>query len=430
MRRILIYRNIDETEYAIFRKTDYRTIYQTIREERNGNWPNFANKLWLQGLVSEISTEENQIEYMTYPMDSQYVNEHFDIVIIPSANIFSPAYVDLLDKLADVFSKIHIPTYVISCGVQAQSYAGLLELIQQVGTSASRYIDAVYRTGGEFSLRGYFTKEFFDKLGFPTAVATGCPSLYQNGRNLMIEKPYLQQTELKPIINGQNYMFSTDFYHNIFREYADAVFIDQDHYGEYLYDTDTDVLDDLTLGKLLRLVKKESYLGLELLSSGRLLYFIDMPNWREYIRNEGYNFSFGGRIHGNIMSLLSGIPAAVYVCDSRTREMAEFFDIPIIEESSDKSLYEIYCSIDFARFNASFGQKYDTYEKFLVEHGIIDAKMNESNIFFNDKVLADKNAPVINNENRLKACNDQLKRNKMILQVADKTITQIRRFRK
>lgn len=426
MRRILVYKNIDEIEYALFKKTNYKTVYQIINTERKGNWANFANKLWLQGLVSEISTAENHIEYMTKPMDSQYINNHFDSIIFPSANIFSPDYCEAMERLADEFSEIRIPILVISCGVQAKSYAALDELIHQIKRPACRFIDAVYRTGGEFSLRGYFTKEFFDKLGFSNAVVTGCPSLYQNGRELSIVKKEIEKEQLKPIINGQNYMFSTKFYYQIFQEYKDAIFIDQDHFGQYLYDADTDIFDNMDLKKMVSLVKKESYLALELLSSGRIQYFIDMPNWREYIKKEGYNFSFGGRIHGNIMSLLSGIPSVVYVCDSRTREMAEFFDIPIVEPNNKKSLYEIYCDCDFSKFNQTFKGKYDFYKEFLINHNLIDDKMNDKNIFFQNNVLADSSAPFVNNKEKLYELQRKLKEMEYMLKIEDAALHYIR----
>lgn len=429
MRKILIYNNINETEYAIFKKTDYTTVYRAIRDERNGYWANFANKLWLQALISEISIPENQIEYLVKPMDSRYINEHYDSIILSCANIFSIDYCKTMEKYTEEFANIRIPIFVISCGVQASSYAELQELIKQIGDTSARFIDTIYCTGGEFSLRGYFTKEFFDKLGFPTAVVTGCPSLYQNGRELSINKPQLEKNQLKPLINGKKNVLSTKLYSQIFHEYSNAVFIDQDHYGEYLYDLDTTVLDKLDLKHLMELVKKESYLALELLASDRMRYFIDMPNWREYIINEGYNFSFGVRIHGNIMSLLCGIPAVVYACDSRTREMAEFYDIPIFESGKKSTLYDIYCDSNYDKFNKTFGDKYDAYERFLKEHNLIDEKMNTHNIFFNDSMLADKSAPAVNNREKLSSLQGRLEQFASLLKAEDALLKFARKFK-
>ena len=132
MKRILIYRDVEETEYAVFRKTDYKEIYKDIHEERHGNWPNYANKLWFQGLISEISTSENVVEYMRDGLSFDEINNTYDIVILSCANIFSTEYGSLMEKTAEEFSHIKIPIFVISCGVQAKSYDELNQLIDTI----------------------------------------------------------------------------------------------------------------------------------------------------------------------------------------------------------------------------------------------------------------------------------------------------------
>lgn len=94
------------------------------------------------------------------------------------AIITSVGYVFLMETLAERFRRIRIPVYVIACRIQASGYDQLSEIVCALNGPASRFISRVYDTGGEFALRGSFTKEFFDKLGFPSAVVTGCPSLY------------------------------------------------------------------------------------------------------------------------------------------------------------------------------------------------------------------------------------------------------------
>lgn len=420
MAKILIYTNVEEIEYALFEKSDYKDLYKIIKSERGGNWPNFANRLWLQGLVSEIQSSDNELYFDAEKYSAEEINELFDIVILSCANIFAITYKSLMEHYVEFFSKIHKPVYVISCGVQANDYSQLDELVDNIGEVSKRFIDSIYKTGGEFSLRGYFTKEFFDRITRNTAKVTGCPSLYQVGKNLTINKKNILREDLKPVVNGQNFMLSTKFYKKIFDEYKQAVFVDQDHYGVYLYDPEMQDLDSMSFTSMLKLVKKEGYLGLKLASENRLLYFADMPQWRDVLISEKFNFSFGARIHGNIMSILSGIPGVVHAWDIRTQEMADFFDIPFVNTTdlAGKDLFDIYENIDFTKFNKTFSSKYEAYEEFLRECKIVN-KVNAENIFFYDKKLKDPNRPFINNKEKLIKLSEELNKAKTIYQFED-----------
>lgn len=58
------------------------------------------------------------------------------------------------------FEKIKIPVFIISCGVQADSYEDLNDLVKSTGNVSKRFISTIYKTGGQFALRGWFTAEF------------------------------------------------------------------------------------------------------------------------------------------------------------------------------------------------------------------------------------------------------------------------------
>ena len=108
-----------------------------------------------------------------------------------------------------------------------------------------------------------------------------------------------------------------------------------------------------------------------------------MNEWREYIRQNKFSMSYGSRIHGSIMPILSGIPAVLECQDARTREMAEFFHIPCVfpEKNKKIDLYEVYQNADYSKFNDHFADKFNAYEEFLQKHNIVK-HINENNIFF------------------------------------------------
>lgn len=358
--RILILRHIEKNSVDdIFNKTDYQK-YEVIRGT------NVGNKLWLMGLVSSISTSNNQIDFLTDEMTTDYINSNYDICIKPEANIFSVRFIDNMKGHVRRFGGITIPIYVIACGAQAGSYDDLNSLYEAIREPASEFIRSVYKTGGEFCLRGYFTKELFDKLGFHDAVVTGCPSMYQNGRDFSVKYERVSKDKFKPALNGNIRLVK-----KALNNYRNSEFFDQSDFFDLLYNAKS--------SQSLISAKKAGYTCVRLIEENRLNLLIDMQDWMDYLQANMFSFSCGSRIHGNIMPILSGIPAALCAIDTRTREMGEFFNIPIVSKKDlqKRDLYEIYSNIDYMKFNLGFSEKYDYYERFLIERGIV-AKTNKN----------------------------------------------------
>lgn len=162
-----------------------------------------------------------------------------------------------------------------------------------------------------------------------------------------------------------------------------SVFIDQGMFYPVLY---SDKYPYNTVAS----VKLYGSFGLKMLVQNRVKLWIDLQDWADYLLSEEFSFSCGSRIHGNIMAILCGIPAAICPPDARVREMAEFFEIPMITEADLKkrNLYEIYCNTDFSRFNRNLGAKFDAYEAFLKERGIVKA-VNDTPMLRIDRSAAD-----------------------------------------
>lgn len=132
------------------------------------------------------------------------------------------------------------------------------------------------------------------------------------------------------------------------------------------------------------MIKIYGYDNIALLFSNRIKLFVSMNEWYNFIKKYEFNFSCGSRIHGNIMPILSGVPALIYPKDSRAKEMAEFYSIPIADVNSKSSIYEQYLATDYSEFNKNFPKKFDLFEKFLTENGIV-TKINQDNSFLFDK---------------------------------------------
>ena len=375
MRKMLIHIPMSpHGEYDIFSPYDREALIGQVNAELEGNAPNYGNRLWFQGLISAISCPENHIEYFSPDMTKAQINSDYDFVIAPMANIFSLNYVYLLDRLTERFKDIKIPVYVIACGIQAKSFDDMDELVATLGEPAKRFISTIYKTGGEFAVRGYFTKEFFERLGFSSAVATGCPSMFQLGRGHCISDEKVSRDQFKPIVNG-----SITDYPDIFKKYENAVFFDQHMFYRELF-----MPMEENRNTLKGLIQRYGLDTAQLLLQDRVQLIPHMNLWREYNRQNGFNFSFGSRIHGSIMPILSGVPAVLEYRDARTREMAEFFDIPHVfpdERRGYQDLYELYMNISYKDFNEKYASRFDAYEQFLIQCGIVD-RVNQENKFF------------------------------------------------
>lgn len=400
MSKILIHLIVEpNSEYDIFGQTDYNQMAKTFRE-KGINCPNLGNRLWLQGLISEISCPQNELTYFSEAMTKEYINENFDMIIAPMANIFHAAFENILLRLAGRFEGIRIPVYVIACGVQADSYSEMDDLCKTIKEPATAFMRSVYETGGEFALRGYFSKEFFDRMGFPSAAVTGCPSLYQLGRDLQVPQEKREEATFRPLLNG-----NLQRYQQLAKRYATAEFFDQERFFHILHDPAHSV--DIS-----QLVRTWGYETTKWLLEDRVHLIPSMNDWRNYLQESGFDFSFGSRIHGSIMPILAGIPALIDAGDSRTREMAEFFEIPMLGKQvseSAKSLYEMYLQTDYNTFNQNFAAKFDAYERFLVQHGIVTA-INQENTFFCEQSVN----VVSGNHEKLSQMHDEFNRNQWL----------------
>ena len=416
MKRILIYYPPNKLGMSDFRPTDYTNLHIRVKNELDGKFPNFGNKVWLQGILSEISTSDNTYEFGYDDISEEYINSNFDCVLLPLANCFHTGWIPYMEKRASHISKIKIPVYVIACGVQAESYDDINKLVEDVKVPATKFIQSVYNTGGEFALRGYFTAEFFERLGFHDAVVTGCPSIYQMGRNLKISNEKVSQNEFISTINGTYKLPELD------KDIVESDYICQDIYAKYLYDPDQFNKEQFNFGRILKYIKRGDYDFVRALANNKIRLFADTQQWVSYYVDNNVSFSFGSRIHGTIIPILSGVPSLCYSYDARTREMAEFFDIPCIVHSErtiaqKRSLYDWYCSTDYSKFNNNFGEKFDNFESFLRKCGITNT-INQNNVFMSRKA-ENVTFPDVINQTHIDQINKKCRRNRILFNILD-----------
>lgn len=374
MRILLLYDN-KELDRQVLRPVDYTTFEHDWVVQNGGN---SGNKLYNTAVEQYLTKEDIEYDYYTGNENIDEINEKYDLAIFTTANIFNanPVITKQLDEFARMIDKFHIPVYILGCGLQCASYDDISNLAEQIKEPAKRFLKAIYTTGGELALRGYATKELLDKVMKNTAVVTGCPSFYQRGSKLRISNEKVSEKEFTPAINGNLKYLKKIGLLPVFDTYSQSVYIDQDEFAEVLYFYSKSKDDTV-----LELVRKKTLTGVKLLAEDRIKLFYDIPVWLEYFKRQNISFSCGSRIHGNIAATLAEIPAMVLYRDARTRELAEFFELPNTGAyNKNKSLYEIYLEADYSKFNAHFEDKFTAFEKFMTEHGI-SHDLNDRSLF-------------------------------------------------
>ncbi|UQY80097.1 polysaccharide pyruvyl transferase [Candidatus Hepatincola sp. Av] len=290
---------------------------------------------------------------------SDNINNNYNYVILPAANWIRKNNDVFFLRITNIIKKIKVPVIIIGLGAQSDVNYSFDFLKDQNSTQCVReFISAVYNTNGSFALRGYFTAEVFEKLGFTDYTVTGCPSLFYNGKDLTVDIPKLTEKDLKPIINGNQFLTSNHwtFCHNIlYKKYSNSIFIDQDKLLPFLIEPIKNPINKTAL---------------ELYIKNRLKIYGDFYPWYDFIKKNHYNFSFGSRVHGNFVSILANIPSLIHIIDSRTRELSEYFEIPTIKDKDINSpekfdLYKLYQNLDYTNFNKNFNKKFDIMKSFF-----------------------------------------------------------------
>ncbi len=379
MRKVLLYHKKNTVDRRIFPPTDYKQLWKEYGDCAG----NSGNKLFIQACEQYLTKPDIEFTYLTDDMSADYINQEFDLILLPTANIFntSPSVIAWLKRHTECFQKYKIPVIVLGAGAQADSYDKLWDLSAQMKETATEFIDSVYRTGGQFGLRGYFTEELFHTWGYKEAIVTGCPSFYQKGKGVQIQKGQIARQDFIPSINGELTLLTNKWWKKQFQLFEKSIFIDQCLFYDIFYNRKYIDENKLSIQKANELAARFTDLGLQLIQEDRIKLFYDVPVWNRFFSEEDISFSIGQRIHGNIAAMLNRVPAVVCVHDSRTRELAEFFEIPAISEPEKRQdIYEIYQEVNYDSFNRHFAEKFDNFENFMVSYGV-SYDINDNHLF-------------------------------------------------
>ncbi|WP_435113106.1 polysaccharide pyruvyl transferase family protein [Nocardiopsis synnemataformans] len=344
------------------------TAEETLQRKIGGQ--NLGNLVFSDSAYKMLDVPGTEITTTGFgvPMpDPERVNEEYDYLVLPFANAFRPAFRKELDLWTDVIEKLTIPVMVLSVGAQS-SLDYDLERMRPLDASVKRFASAVLDRAPSIGVRGEFTQSYLKHLGFKDVEVIGCPSMFRYGRSLSVEK------ETSKLDTGARIGMSTTagtmgdlgrIVMDNYRRYPNLRYIAQDIPDlETLYWGDTSQAADQR--REMPVLRSHP-----LFEENRVRLHLDPITWIRELRD--YDFVFGTRIHGNVISLLAGTPAVVMCHDSRTLELSRYFEIPhrrMTEPPEEFDAAKLYDQADYTALVKGHGERFERMTGYVEKHGL------------------------------------------------------------
>ncbi len=331
----------------------------------------FTNAVWRQ--VAWTCAEQG------FAFDTEYVDENFDIVIIPAANWLYPGFD--LEFLADRIERLTIPTVMIGIGAQAEDSRD----IPKVSKSALRVVQLVAERSALIGARGEFTADVLAHYGVHNVQVTGCPSFFLNveeqrgvRKRSHLERVILAGTRYLhgPGILSEGDRLQQKIYRLGFERRMDFLYTSERPELDFLLNRREISVDDPTLADIAEYYAAENSEEFLMFLNQHGRCFLDIDQWLASMHE--YDLYIGSRVHGAIAALLAGTPALLFTHDSRTTELASLAKIPslpvaMVDAISDGNLEPLstwYDEADWDGYSERMNDLRDNYISFLNANGV------------------------------------------------------------
>ncbi|MEX1171276.1 MAG: polysaccharide pyruvyl transferase family protein [Chloroflexota bacterium] len=300
------------------------------------------------------------------PGDADRINERYSAYVVPLANAFRLGFEPTLVRMTNLIRRLRIPVVILGVGAQA-NVRNDVDRLRPIDRSVREFVAAVLDRSPSIGVRGEMTHDYVRGLGFRDVEVIGCPSMFMNGADMRVDKrrPSLD-SDARIAINVSPYV----------KAMGPVVTRHEERYQNLTYiPQDLDTLAMLLWGDAGSDVAADDprpiHLAHPLFRDDKVRFFVDPTPWIDFLR--GMDFSFGTRIHGNIAALIAGTPAVVLAHDSRTLELARYFEIPhrlMRDVGPDVDAAELYEAADFGPLNDGHAARLATFTAFLDRHGL------------------------------------------------------------
>ncbi|TDB94183.1 polysaccharide pyruvyl transferase family protein [Micromonospora fluostatini] len=337
--------------------------------ERNWIGDNSGNLVFSHSAHKILRTANAEITstgFRSDARDADMINEKYDVFVVPLANAFRRSFAHRLVSMTRLIRRLKIPVVVFGVGTQT-NLKGDREYLRQIDEPVKDFVSAVLDRSHSIGVRGEITESYLKTLGFSAVDVIGCPSMFLHGDTLRVEKkkPYLGTEDrialtVSPYVKSMAKVITAHH-----RKYPNLCYIPQDvkTLGVLLYG---DAPEDR--GKKSTIPIHTSH---PLFTEDKIRMFVDPWTWMDHLK--GFDFNFGTRIHGTITALVSGTPGYLFAHDSRTLELARYFDIPyreMTDVSGEVDAAQLYEEADYTALNNGHKARYETMLSFLNRHDL------------------------------------------------------------
>ena len=344
---------------------------------------NCGNLVYACSIFRALMTKNTEIDSTRYRLDYtkreiEKINENYSYFVIPLADAFREGFENYLIALTRMIKLLKIPAIVIGVGLCAPFEPNLSKGFP-FDDVVKAFMDAVLEKSAIVGVRGQITADYLSSLGYIEGIhhmVIGCPSMYMYGCDLKIRDTKITKDSLVCINNSViSPMNVLRFIDKSGREFSNGYFIPQR-------------LNELKL----------TYLGIPikinpdkincypndinhyLYQKDRVRFFINFREWSKFISNA--DFTFGARVHGNIISVISGTPSLMIPKDARMRELAEYHNLTRVNYTNinnDTSIWDLIERADFKAPEKNQKSNFGNYLKFLKINELESVFDNDSN---------------------------------------------------
>lgn len=335
---------------------------------------NVGNLLFQHAFIRSIhSADTNVITVQDQVMPDETIdkiNKNIDAVYLPFANAFRPTFRGGLHNWIQMIDKIKVPVVVVGIGAQCETDNAMLELAA-INDDVRLFCNKILSRSQSIGVRGEFTANYLNDLGIKNVDIVGCPSMFYHGKHLPKASLPSPENMAKVAFNfspqspanlgalNANVNHELTEIRRLMRLMPEATF---DYFAQ-----DTNELAHQIWGS--KQVTLSSMCAE--LAHVRTRYPIDVHQWIKDL--QAYDLSIGTRIHGCIAAVLAGIPSVMLCHDSRTRELAQWFDLPRLDKTDgayNLTIETIAECLQASKMQAVFQERYQTYIGFLKKNKI------------------------------------------------------------